>query len=385
MNSKDGLNNEPISLFENGELATKNDRIAEILNEYYINILKETTGNEPSCNVESDNDLLDIYHIIEKFKDHPSVTSIKESIDENIKFEFMSATEADIFDRLLSVSPQKPGGYDKIPPKLVSLSADVLAKPFMHVVNSGIHSHTFPDSAKVAVVTPVFKKDNRHNKQNFRPISVLNTCSKVFLKYLFDQLSTYFEPILSQFVSAYGKHFSTQHVLLRLIEEWRLGLDNNKVVGAVLMDLSKAFDCLSHDLIIAKLTAYGLGDGALQIIYSYLKDRKQSVKVKSVISLLKVILAGVPQGSLQSLVNELEHQAKKAIHWLQMNQMIANPKKFKAIVLKRLNVNETLNVNLQINDIRITTSSEVDLLGVTIDSKLTFDSYIKNISKKASC
>ena len=64
--------------------------------------------------------------------------------------------------------------------------------------------------------------------------------------------------------------------------------------------------------------------------------------------------------------------------------MIANPEKFKAIVLKRLNVNEALNVILQINDIRVTTSSEVDLLGVTIDSKLTFDSYIRNICKKAS-
>ena len=86
---------------------------------------------------------------------------------------------------------------------------------------------------------------------------------------------------------------------------------------------------------------------------------------------------------MQSLVNEQEHQAKKAIDWLQMNhQMIANPEKFKAIVLKRLNVNEALNVNLQINDIRITTSSEEDLLGVTIDSKLTFDSYIRNICEK---
>ena len=82
-----------------------------------INILKETTRNEPSLlpsSVESDNDQWDIYHIIEKFKDHPSVISIKESIDENIKFESMPATEADIFDRLLSVNPQKPGGYDKI-------------------------------------------------------------------------------------------------------------------------------------------------------------------------------------------------------------------------------------------------------------------------------
>ena len=88
--------------------------------------------------------------------------------------------------------------------------------------------------------------------------------------------------------------------------------------------------------------------------------------------------------SVQSLVNELEHQAKKAIDWLQMNQMIAIPEKFEAMVLKRLNVNEAFNVNLQINDLRITTSSEVDLLGVTIDSKLTFDSYIRNIYKKAS-
>ena len=147
------------------------------------------------------------------------MTSIKELIDENIKFEFMLATKAEVFDRLLSVNLQKPAGYDKIPPKLISLSADVLAKPFMHVVNSGIqYNHTFLDSAKVAVVTLVFKKDNRHNKQHFRPISVLNTFSKVFEKYLFDQLSTYFEPILSQFVSAYNKHFSTQHVSLHLTE-----------------------------------------------------------------------------------------------------------------------------------------------------------------------
>ena len=195
----------------------------------------------------------------------------------------MPAAGADIFNRLLSVNPQKPGAYDKIPPKLVSLSADILAKPFMHVVNSGIHSHTFPDCAKVAVVTPVFKKDNRHNKQNFRPISVLNTFSKVFENYLFDQLNTYFESILSQFVSAYRKHFSTQHVLLRLIKEWRQGLDNNKVVGSVLMNLSKAFDCLFHDLIIAKLAACVLGDGALQIIYSYLKIADKVLRWKALL------------------------------------------------------------------------------------------------------
>ena len=99
----------------------------------------------------------------------------------------MPATEADIFDRLLFVNPQKLGGYEKIHLKLVSLSADVLAKPFMHILNSGIYSHTFPDCAKVAVVARAFKKDNQHNKQNVWPIGILNTFSKVFEEYLFDQ------------------------------------------------------------------------------------------------------------------------------------------------------------------------------------------------------
>ena len=190
LNNKDDLNNEPLSLSENGELVTRNDRIAKIFNEYYINILKETTGNEPSSLpriVESDNDLLDIYYITEKDNDRLSVTSIKESSEENVKFEFKPATEADIFHRLLSWNPQKPGGYDKIPPKLVSLSADVLAKPFIHVVNSGIHSHTFPDSAKVAVVTPVFKKDDRRNKQNLGQW-VSWTHSQRFLKNIYSHI-----------------------------------------------------------------------------------------------------------------------------------------------------------------------------------------------------
>ena len=72
---------------------------------------------------------------------------------------------------------------------------------------------------------------------------------------------------------------SCQNVLLRLIEQWREYLDNNKLVGAVLMDLSKAFDCLRHDLLVAKLAAYGFDQNTLKLFHSYLKDRKQVVKV----------------------------------------------------------------------------------------------------------
>lgn len=78
-------------------------------------------------------------------------------------------------------------------------------------------------------------------------------------------------------LSAYRKNYSTQHVLLNLIEEWRKKLDDNYIVGAVLTDLSKAFDCINHDLIIAKFTAYGFQKSALCYIFSYLTNRKQCV------------------------------------------------------------------------------------------------------------
>ena len=92
---------------------------------------------------------------------------------------------------------------------------------------------------------------------------------------------------MSKFLSAYRKNVSCQNVLLRLIEQWREYLDNNKLVGTVLMDLSKAFDSLPYDLLVAKLAAYAGFDGnTLELFHSYLKDRKQVVKVKGSVGIL---------------------------------------------------------------------------------------------------
>ena len=99
-------------------------------------------------------------------------------------------------------------------------------------------------------------------------------------------------------MSAYRKAYSSQHVLIRLIEEWKRNLDKNFIVGAVLMDLSKAFDCIPHDLLIAKLAAYGFDIDSLVYIYSYLKGRLQSVRINNIYSLYQLILSGVPQGSI---------------------------------------------------------------------------------------
>ena len=112
------------------------------------------------------------------------------------------------------------------------------------------------------------------------------------------QLSIYFEEILSKFQCGFRKGFSTQHCLLLMLEKWKRAVDNNKVFGALLTDLSKAFDCISHDLLIAKLNAYGLSLSALKLVHSYLQNRKQRTKIGSSYSLWEEIVSGVPQGSI---------------------------------------------------------------------------------------
>ena len=94
-----------------------------------------------------------------------------------------------------------------------------------------------------------------------------------------NQLLHGMENVFSAQISAYRKSYNSQHVLIPLTEKWREYLDENFVVGVVMTDLSKTFDCIPHDLLIAKLEAYGLGEKALSYIYSYLTNRNQCVRI----------------------------------------------------------------------------------------------------------
>ena len=226
--------------------------------------------------------------------------------------------------------------------------------------------------------------------------------------------------ILSDKISAYRQGCSSHHVLLDLITGWKNHLDNNNFVGAILMDLSKAFDCLPHELLIAKLEAYGFDKTALKFFHNYLKERKQAVSIKGELSQFMDILAGVPQGSIlgptlfnifindmmyifkstkisnfaddnslskvahsiEILVNALESDSKIAIDWLEENHMIANPDKFHAIVLNRQG--DKTDTPFDINGEIIKSEKEVILLGTTIDSKLSFSKHINLLCKSSA-
>ena len=128
-------------------------------------------------------------------------------------------------------------------------------------------------------------------------MSIQNSISKILENVIKEQLVPYFDNFLSAFISSYRKTYCSQHVLVRMIENWTKHLDDSKCVGTIQMDLSKAFDCIPHDLLIAKLHAYGLSYDALTHIYTYLKNRKQPVKINNSISSHKDV-SGVPQGSI---------------------------------------------------------------------------------------
>ena len=115
---------------------------------------------------------------------------------------------------------------------------------------------------------PVFKKDSRTDKKNYRPISILPKISKTYER------------------------------CINMIEKLRKFIDTGGAFGALLTDLSKAFDCLPHELLIAKLHAYGVDVPSLKLLHSYLTKRKQRVKLNGTYSLWSEILFGVPQGSI---------------------------------------------------------------------------------------
>ena len=169
------------------------------------------------------------------------------------------------------------------------MAANVIDSHLCNIINSDMQKSYFPDGAKIASVRPIYKKKCRNTLENYRPVSILNTFSKIYERFIHDSLIPFIDKCLSKFIAAYRKSYSSSHVLLRLIENWKKDLDNKKFVGAVLMDLSKAFDCIPHDLLIAKMDAYGFNESALTFFFSYLKRRKQNVRINNTCSVFQLL------------------------------------------------------------------------------------------------
>ena len=169
-------------------------------------------------------------------------------------------SEDEVLHVLKTLNTRKATRADGIPPHLLRTLAPVIANSITKLFNKSLETGEIPKEWKSANITPIPKKTNDITVTNFRPISVLPVIAKAFESLVHKQLYSYLtaNTILHSNQSGFRPHHSTQDVILKTVDDWRIALDRGKHVGTVLIDLSKAFDSIHHGLLLSKLELYGL-------------------------------------------------------------------------------------------------------------------------------
>ena len=288
-----------IKLIENDEMIDNEIKIAKIFNEYFANTVKNLgILIQKESATFTENNMSEVEIALNKYKIHLGINAITKRM-KNLSiitfcFNFISHDD--------TVKVKKQEGFTKdrydISIKIVKENVDIISHFLYHNFNNSLSCSTFPTGMKYADVTPIHKKDDKTDKTNYRPISILPNLSKVYERSMYSQISPYFDSVFSKFQCGFRKGFNAQHCLLTMVEKWRKTLDEGVETGAVLTDLFKAFDCIDHNLLITKLYAYGFEKRSLEFIHSYLTKRKQRTKVDSAFSSWEMILSGVPQESI---------------------------------------------------------------------------------------
>ena len=216
-----------------------------------------------------------------KYKDHPSILAIQNKRNNQIKFAFEEKDLASIEKEIHNLKISK--GYQSlhIPTKIIKENVDAFAEFLCESVNSPFKSSTSPSDFNSADATPLHKKERNDKKYNYRPVTILPTLTKFFEKCMFSQRSAYFDEIFSNYQYGFRKGYSTQQCLLALLEKGKTEVDKSIVFGAWLTDLWKAFYCLNHELLIAKLNVYGFTLPTLKLAHDYLPDIKQGTRVNN--------------------------------------------------------------------------------------------------------
>ena len=403
----------PSYFCEGNNVITSNQDIANCFNNFFSKIgpaLAQTIKGPPG----------------KSYKDY-----LKKTIHST--FTFSTVNSDDVIKYIKELKSKSSSGHDGISSIMLKHIARKIAPTLSIIINQSLLTGIFPDTLKIAKISPVYKKEDPHLTDNYRPISLLPIISKVFEKVVFKQVYDYFTKNKLLYKSQYGfrKKHSTELAGLELNDIIIENLDQQKLPIAIFLDLSKAFDTIDHEILLDKLKYYGISGSALLWFHSYLGNRRQYVQYKDAFSSYADLKTGVPQGSIlgpllfiiymndiaeitkkfhftiyaddttlisplctfslpsnsdyNEIASGINSELKLITDWLSLNKLSLNAKKTKMMLfhLPQRSI-KNINLKLYINNTRIEQVKEFNFLGVMFDQCMTWKSHTQKIASKIS-
>ena len=337
---------------------------------------------------------------------------------------FYPTNETEICNIVNLFKSNKASGLDDFSPSIIKSVIGTISKPLCHIYNMSMNEGIFPDKLKIARVTPIYKKGDKSEVSNYRPISVLSCFSKILEKIIYKRVITFLDKndILSKNQFGFRNKYSTSMALVDICNKIVDTFEENSFMIGIFIDLSKAFDTINHSIMLSKLRHYGIRGIAYNWFSSYLSNRCQCTKYKSSVSSLKQISCGVPQGSLlgpllfilyindienssplfsfllyaddtniiyrHKDLNELQRQAndnlKKVSVWFRANKLSVNPQKCNFMIFSnRSRFHDLTALEINLNSVRLPMVEYTKFLGVYVDSKLSWKYHLREVEKKS--
>lgn len=408
--NKDSQGSSNIGLNIDGEVCFDKLKVAEKFNSFYTSVAEKLVNKLPKIsNKFGENFVFNFY----------SSKGVKRDT-----FSFSIVSESKVLKYLNNLCPNKATGLDGIPSRFIKDSAQIIAGPLAHIINLSIIQGVVPDDLKSARVVPIYKKSDKTDVGNYRPVSILSILSKVIERVIYDQLEDYLasNSLLYKHQSGFRHGYSTDTCLVHLTDYIRFQMDKGHLVGMILLDLQKAFDTVNHSILLMKLKAMGLTQSSLMWFSSYLSDRHQLVELSGTRSSTKNITCGVPQGSIlgpllfliyvndmsavvknklllyaddsailvsarnkSDIENKLSNDLNNVSHWLVNNKLSLHLGKTESILFgSKPRIRSQPSLDITCNGSSIESKTSVKYLGVTIDQCLSFESMARAIIKKSN-